>query len=46
MYPVSRRRARLRLRELSVDDVAKVHAIYGSSEATEHLSFTLVAGDR
>ncbi|WP_431983077.1 GNAT family N-acetyltransferase [Streptomyces qinglanensis] len=40
MYPVSRRSARLRLRELSVDDVAKVHAIYGSSEATEHLSFT------
>ncbi|WP_329127350.1 GNAT family N-acetyltransferase [Streptomyces sp. NBC_01465] len=39
MYPVSRHSSRLALRELTVDDVAAVLAIYGSREATEHLSF-------
>ncbi|MDI3407656.1 GNAT family N-acetyltransferase [Streptomyces cavernicola] len=39
MYPISRTSARLKLRELTVDDVDAVHAIYGSAEATEHLSF-------
>ncbi|MEU6172757.1 GNAT family protein [Streptantibioticus parmotrematis] len=39
MYPVSRRSQRLILRELTVDDVNAVLAIYGSEEATEHLSF-------
>ncbi|MEV5481549.1 MULTISPECIES: GNAT family N-acetyltransferase [Streptomyces] len=39
MYPISRRGPRLELRELTVDDVDAVHAIYGSAEATEHLSF-------
>ncbi|KAB7845530.1 GNAT family N-acetyltransferase [Streptomyces mobaraensis] len=40
MYPVSRRGQRLELRELTIDDVDAVLAIYGDSEATEHLSFT------
>lgn len=39
MYPVSRRSRRLSLRELSPDDVDAVLAIYGSAEATRHLSF-------
>lgn len=39
MYPVSRSSARLGLRELAHDDAASVLAIYGSTEATEHLSF-------
>ncbi|MEV4440719.1 GNAT family protein [Streptomyces sp. NPDC049577] len=39
MYPVSRRSQRLELRELTLDDVDAVLAIYGSPEATEHLSF-------
>ncbi|MEU2956282.1 GNAT family protein [Streptomyces sp. SID1034] len=39
MYPISRRSRRLELRELSVADVDSVLAIYGSAEATEHLSF-------
>jgi len=39
MYPVERSSARLGLRELTPDDVDAVHAIYGSAEATEHLSF-------
>ncbi|MEV8020035.1 GNAT family N-acetyltransferase [Streptomyces sp. NPDC086554] len=39
MYPISRRSPRLELRELTVDDVDAVHSIYGSAEATEHLSF-------
>ncbi|MEU1307848.1 GNAT family protein [Streptomyces cinnamoneus] len=39
MYPVSRRSQRLELRELTTDDVDAVLAIYGSPEATEHLSF-------
>ncbi|MGX4695489.1 GNAT family N-acetyltransferase [Streptomyces sp. JNUCC 63] len=39
MYPVKRSSARLDLRELAVDDIDAVHAIYGSPEATEHLSF-------
>ncbi|GAA2229620.1 GNAT family protein [Streptomyces nogalater] len=39
MYPVTRSSARLALRELSTEDVDAVLAIYGSPEATEHLSF-------
>ncbi|GHI02238.1 acetyltransferase [Streptomyces cellostaticus] len=39
MYPVSRSGPRLDLRELTVEDVDAVLAIYGSPEATEHLSF-------
>ncbi|MGV9251452.1 GNAT family N-acetyltransferase [Streptomyces sp. NPDC003697] len=39
MYPVKRSSARLELRELAAEDVDAVHAVYGSSEATEHLSF-------
>ncbi|MEN8656103.1 GNAT family N-acetyltransferase [Streptomyces sp. 21So2-11] len=39
MYPISRYSPRLALRELTVDDVDAVHAIYGNAEATEHLSF-------
>lgn len=40
MYPVSRRSQRLELREFEIDDVDAVLAIYGSPEATQHLSFT------
>ncbi|MFI2379089.1 GNAT family N-acetyltransferase [Streptomyces sp. NPDC018964] len=40
MYPVERSSARLDLRELTLDDVDAVLAVYGSTEATEHLSFT------
>jgi len=39
MYPVKRSSSRLDLRELTPEDVDAVHAIYGSREATEHLSF-------
>ncbi|MGW2325246.1 GNAT family N-acetyltransferase [Streptomyces sp. NPDC001700] len=39
MYPVNRRSQRLELRELIAGDVDAVLAIYGSSEATKHLSF-------
>ncbi|MFE7032451.1 GNAT family N-acetyltransferase [Streptomyces sp. NPDC057621] len=39
MYPVSRHSQRLQLRELVLNDVAAVHAIYGNPTATEHLSF-------
>ncbi|MFJ1735491.1 GNAT family N-acetyltransferase [Streptomyces sp. NPDC088254] len=39
MYPVQRSSQRLSLRELTGDDVDGVYAIYGSREATEHLSF-------
>ncbi|CAL9350639.1 GNAT family N-acetyltransferase [Streptomyces sp. enrichment culture] len=39
MYPVNRSSTRLALRELSTEDVTAVLAIYGSPEATEHLSF-------
>ncbi|MEU8868632.1 GNAT family N-acetyltransferase [Streptomyces umbrinus] len=39
MYPVKRSSHRLDLRELAMDDVDAVFAIYGSAEATEHLSF-------
>ncbi|MEU3200992.1 GNAT family protein [Streptomyces sp. NPDC006996] len=39
MHPVGRSSARLELRELASDDVDAVFAIYGSAEATEHLSF-------
>ncbi|MFJ4914649.1 GNAT family N-acetyltransferase [Streptomyces sp. NPDC088726] len=39
MYPISRRSQRLEVRELTVDDVDAVHAIYGDREATKHMSF-------
>ncbi|NEA81810.1 GNAT family N-acetyltransferase [Actinospica acidiphila] len=39
MHPVERSSTRLELRELAPDDVDAVFAIYGSAEATEHLSF-------
>ncbi|MFC9602361.1 GNAT family N-acetyltransferase [Streptomyces niveus] len=39
MYPVSRHLERLELREFTTDDADAVFAIYGSREATEHLSF-------
>ncbi|MFF0089309.1 GNAT family N-acetyltransferase [Streptomyces canus] len=39
MYPISRSSARLTLRELDIEDVNAVFAIYGNPEATEHLSF-------
>lgn len=39
MHPVQRSSARLHLRELVPDDVDAVLAIYGSPQATEHLSF-------
>ncbi|MFF3517597.1 GNAT family N-acetyltransferase [Streptomyces sp. NPDC002573] len=39
MYPVTRSGARLALRELIIEDADPVLAIYGSPEATEHLSF-------
>ncbi|MFE3828409.1 GNAT family N-acetyltransferase [Streptomyces sp. NPDC059092] len=40
MYPVDRHSSRLALRELTAEDVDAVHSIYGSSEATTHLSFS------
>ncbi|MEU5839772.1 GNAT family protein [Streptomyces diacarni] len=39
MYPISRCSQRLALRELAPEDTDAVFAIYGSPEATEHLSF-------
>ncbi|MGP2440837.1 GNAT family N-acetyltransferase [Streptomyces sp. JW3] len=39
MYPIQRSGQRLSLRELTVDDVEAVFAVYGDPEATEHLSF-------
>lgn len=39
MDPINRRSQRLALRELTVDDVDAVHAIYGDPEATKHMSF-------
>ncbi|MEV4972550.1 GNAT family N-acetyltransferase [Streptomyces scopuliridis] len=39
MYPITRSSRRLALRELCLNDVDAVFAIYGSSEATQHLSF-------
>ncbi|MGC5002630.1 GNAT family N-acetyltransferase [Streptomyces sp. DT203] len=39
MYPVNRSGPRLNLRELTLEDVDAVHAVYGSPEATEQLSF-------
>ncbi|MFJ6566763.1 GNAT family N-acetyltransferase [Streptomyces sp. NPDC091292] len=39
MYPVMRSSRRLVLRELSLNDVDPVYAIYSSPEATRHLSF-------
>ncbi|GGW81142.1 GNAT family N-acetyltransferase [Streptomyces lomondensis] len=39
MYPVHRLSQRLELRELRDDDADSVFAIYGSEQATEHLSF-------
>ncbi|WP_052808728.1 GNAT family N-acetyltransferase [Streptomyces cyaneogriseus] len=39
MYPVERSSPRLRLREPVTRDVDAMFAVYGSPEATEHLSF-------
>lgn len=39
MYPVLLRTERLALREFTVDDVDGILAVYGDSQATEHLSF-------
>ncbi|MDG9728553.1 GNAT family N-acetyltransferase [Streptomyces sp. DH41] len=39
MYPVQRSGRRLGLRELTVDDVDAVLAVYGDPRVTEHLSF-------
>ncbi|WP_079063037.1 GNAT family N-acetyltransferase [Peterkaempfera griseoplana] len=39
MHPICRRGPRLTLRQLTVEDVDAVHTIYGSPEATAHLSF-------
>ena len=39
MHPINRSSARLNVRELALDDVDVMLAIYGSPEATEHLSF-------
>ncbi|WP_055534661.1 GNAT family N-acetyltransferase [Streptomyces graminilatus] len=39
MCPVERSSQRLRLRELTIDDVEGVFALYGNEEVTEHLSF-------
>lgn len=39
MYPVEIAGLRLRLRELTDEDVAAVHSVYGDAEATRHLSF-------
>ncbi|MFI2613222.1 GNAT family N-acetyltransferase [Streptomyces sp. NPDC018584] len=39
MYPVEQSSARLLLREITINDVDAVHAIYGDAEATKHLSF-------
>ncbi|RPF30304.1 GNAT family N-acetyltransferase [Streptomyces sp. TLI_185] len=39
MYPIKRSSPRLELRELAIEDADAVLAIYGSPEATEHLSF-------
>jgi RimJ/RimL family protein N-acetyltransferase len=39
MYPVKRSSQQLDLRELSIEDVDAVFAIYGSIKATTHLSF-------
>ncbi|MES5819410.1 GNAT family protein [Streptomyces sp. RG80] len=39
MYPVQRSGPRIGLRELTVDDVDAVSAVYGDPRATEHMSF-------
>jgi [ribosomal protein S5]-alanine N-acetyltransferase len=39
MYPVRHTSPRLTLREVALDDVDAVHAIYGDATATRHLSF-------
>ncbi|MFD8477470.1 GNAT family N-acetyltransferase [Streptomyces globisporus] len=39
MYPISRHSQRLHLRELRLDDVEGMFAIYGDPRATEHMSF-------
>ncbi len=39
MYPVEHASPRLVLREIGIDDVDAVHAIYSNAEATRHLSF-------
>jgi RimJ/RimL family protein N-acetyltransferase len=39
MNPVTRQSPRLALRELALEDIEAVLAVFGSPEATEHLSF-------
>lgn len=39
MYPISRSSERLELRELTIDDVDAILAIYGDHETTKHMSF-------
>ncbi|MFE9723596.1 GNAT family N-acetyltransferase [Streptomyces sp. NPDC005794] len=39
MYPISRSSERLELRELTIDDVDAILAIYGDRETTKHMSF-------
>ncbi|GAA3654826.1 GNAT family protein [Streptomyces chitinivorans] len=39
MEPITYSTSRVVLRELAVDDVEAVHAVYGDPKATEHLSF-------
>jgi RimJ/RimL family protein N-acetyltransferase len=39
MYPVARSSQRLCLRELALDDLEGIFAVYGNNVATEHLSF-------
>ncbi|UFQ15989.1 MULTISPECIES: GNAT family N-acetyltransferase [Streptomyces] len=39
MYPVEHTSTRLALREIGIDDVDAVHAIYGDAKATKYLSF-------
>ncbi|MFD7714186.1 GNAT family N-acetyltransferase [Streptomyces sp. NPDC059786] len=46
MYPVKRSSGLVELRELTVEDVEAVFAIYGSAEVTEHLSFEPRAHDQ
>ncbi|MER6531318.1 hypothetical protein [Streptomyces sp. NPDC001508] len=46
MHPVARSSTRLGLRELTIEEVDMVLAVYGSPEATEHLSFEPRARDR
>jgi hypothetical protein len=46
MYSVDRSSQRLRLREITIDDVGAVLAIYGNPEAREDVSFEPVPANR